>query len=85
MFGRPYADLGDLSYYIQGDMNASFTQYQNAIENLYTSPELTYKIGYIQYKQGDYKAALSSFTAAEDASANPERRERPRRSEADGR
>ncbi len=71
LFGRPYADLGDLYYYIQGDMNASFAQYQSAVENLYTSPELQYKIGYIQYKQGDYKAALSSFTATEDATANP--------------
>ena len=71
IYGRPYADLGDLYYYIQGDMSASSTQYQNAVANLYTSPELRYKIGYIQYKEGDYKAALSTFTETEDASADP--------------
>jgi hypothetical protein len=71
LYGRPYAALGDLYYYIQGDMNASFAQYQSALANLYTSPELIYKIGYIQYRQEDYKAALGSFTIAEDASAYP--------------
>lgn len=71
MFGRPYADLGDLYYYIQGDLRAAALQYQTAIANLYTAPELSYKIGYIQYAQKDYKAALVSFTSTEDASAYP--------------
>ncbi|MGA2974035.1 MAG: hypothetical protein ABSF77_01865 [Spirochaetia bacterium] len=71
IYGRPYADLGDLYYYIQGDLQAATLQYQAAIANLYTAPELSYKIGYIQYMQKDYKAALVSFTSTEDASAYP--------------
>jgi hypothetical protein len=71
IFGRPYAALGDLYYYIQGNMNASYAQYRSAIANLYSSPELRYKIGYIQYKQGDYENALSTFAETEDASAYP--------------
>ncbi len=71
LYGRPYADLGDLYYYIQGDMNAAYAQYQTAFANAFTSPELLYKTGYIQYKQGDYKSALATFTQTEDASASP--------------
>jgi tetratricopeptide (TPR) repeat protein len=70
-FGRAYADLGDLYYYIQGDLGTAGLQYQNAIANAYTSPELSYKVGYIQYAQRDYKSALATFTQAEDASAYP--------------
>ena len=68
LFGRPFAALGDLSYYIQGDLAAASIQYQSAIANLYTDPELTYKIGYIRYAGQDYKGALASFASAEDAS-----------------
>ena len=71
LFGRPYAVLGDLYYTIQGDLQSAALQYQKAMDNLYTDPELTYKIGYIQYAQKDYKSAMDSFTNAEDASAYP--------------
>ena len=71
VYGRPYAVLGDLYYYIQGDLQTAAVQYQDAIDNLYTDPLLTYKIGYVQYSQKDYKSALASFTSAEDASVYP--------------
>ena len=71
VFGRPYADLGDLSYYIQGDLVSAGTLFQTAIDNSYTGPELTYKIGYIQYFGQDFKTALTTFSSAEDASAYP--------------
>jgi Tfp pilus assembly protein PilF len=71
LFGRPYAVLGDLYYTIQGDLQSAAQQYRKAIENGYTDPELTYKIGCIQYAQRDFKGALDSFTSAEDASAYP--------------
>jgi hypothetical protein len=71
IFGRPYAVLGDLSYWITGDLQNAAQQYRKAIDNSYTGAELTYKIGYVQYSQKDYKSALESFTAAEDASAYP--------------
>ncbi len=77
LFGRPYAVLGDLSYTIEGDLQSAAIQYQKAIDNGYTDPELTYKIGYIQYAQKDYKGALESFTSSEDASAYPSENEEP--------
>jgi TolA-binding protein len=70
-FGRAYAVLGDLYYYVQGNLQSAALQFRKAIDNLYTDPELTYKIGYIQYAQKDYRGALDSFTSAEDASAYP--------------
>jgi TolA-binding protein len=71
LYGRPYAVLGDLYYYIQGELQTAALQFQNAISNLYTDPLLTYKIGYVQYRQEDYKSALATFSSAEDASAYP--------------
>jgi len=71
LYGRPYAVLGDLSYYIEGNLDAAATQYQNAAANSFTSPLLTYKIGYVQYSRKDYKRALATFADAEDASAYP--------------
>jgi hypothetical protein len=71
LYGRPYAALGDLSYYIEGNLQNAARQYQSAAANRFTSPLLTYKIGYVQYSQGDYKSALASFADAEDASAYP--------------
>jgi tetratricopeptide (TPR) repeat protein len=71
MFGQPYAALGDLYYYIQGDYPAAALQYQTAIDNGFTSPELTYKVGWIQYAQKDYRAALKTFTDTEHATAYP--------------
>jgi tetratricopeptide (TPR) repeat protein len=69
--GRPYAVLGDLSYYIQGDLSSADGFYRAAIVNGYTNPELTYKIGFIAYKRDDFKAALEQFTEAEEATAHP--------------
>jgi tetratricopeptide (TPR) repeat protein len=71
IFGRPSADLGDLAYYVQGDLATAATAYQVAIANNYTGPELTYKIGYIQYVGRDFKSALGSLSSAEDASSYP--------------
>jgi tetratricopeptide (TPR) repeat protein len=71
LYGRPYAALGDLAYYIEDNLQEAARQYQNAAANSFTSPLLTYKIGYVQYSQGNYKDALASFADAEDASAYP--------------
>jgi tetratricopeptide (TPR) repeat protein len=77
LFGRPYAALGDLYYYVQGDLENAGVQYQSAIANQFTDPVLSYKIGYIQYKGQDYKGALASFASTEDQSAYPSGNEEP--------
>ena len=71
LYGRPYAVLGDLAYYNEDNLGNAALLYQKAADNLYTSPLLTYKIGYVQYAQKDYKSALDTFAQAEDASAYP--------------
>ena len=71
IFGRPYAALGDLYYYVQGDLANARVQYQNAIANQLSDPGLSYKIGFIQYAGHDYKDALASFASTEDQSAYP--------------
>jgi tetratricopeptide (TPR) repeat protein len=67
LFGRPYADLADLHYYIQGDLGLALSFYAKAIENLYASPEIEYKVGFIHYAAEDYKDALSRFMRAENS------------------
>ncbi len=67
IFGLPYRGLGNLAYYVQGDLNAAYLEYQKAIGNGLKTPEMDYKIGYIHYAQEDYKAALDSFTDASEA------------------
>ncbi|HVP19503.1 MAG TPA: hypothetical protein VMU36_10930 [Spirochaetia bacterium] len=66
LFGRPYADLGDLHYYIIGDLDTARSLYRKAIDNLYVDPSLDYKIGFTHYAAGDYVAALTSFAKAEE-------------------
>jgi hypothetical protein len=66
IFGRPYADLGDLNYYVIGDLDTARTLYQKAIENGYFDPSLDYKIGFTLYAGKDYAGALASFSKAED-------------------
>ena len=65
IFGRPYADLADLNYYVTGDMDTARALYQKAIDNSYFDPALDYKIGYTQYAAGDYAGALASFMKTE--------------------
>jgi tetratricopeptide (TPR) repeat protein len=67
IFGQPYVDLGDLQYYIEGDLGAAFANYQKAAANEYADPLLDYKLGYIRYAGGDYEASLGSFLEAEEA------------------
>ncbi len=66
IFGRAYADLGDLNYFIIGDPDMARALYQKAIDNQYFDPSLDYKIGVTHYEQKDYAAALASFSKTED-------------------
>ncbi|MCX7040664.1 MAG: hypothetical protein NT005_16210 [Spirochaetes bacterium] len=69
IFGQPYVDLGDLQYYIEGNLGTAFATYQKAVANEYADPLLDYKLGYIRYAGGDYEAALGSFLETEEALA----------------
>jgi tetratricopeptide (TPR) repeat protein len=64
ILGLPYRDLGDLSYYVGGDLDAALAEYEKAMENGFASTDLDYKMGYIHYVKGDYKASLDGFAKA---------------------
>ncbi|MGO9411504.1 MAG: periplasmic flagellar collar protein FlcA [Spirochaetia bacterium] len=77
IFGRPYADLGDLNYYIVGDLDVARTLYQKAIDNEYFDPSLDYKIGFTHYAGKDYASALASFSKAEEEWGYPRDQDAP--------
>ena len=68
--GRLYADMADIDYFISGDIQTAFRNYKFAVENGYDTPSVRYRIGFVQYTDGNYAEALGSFikTASEDAS-----------------
>lgn len=59
--GKLYADMGDLDYFITGDMDAALSHYQTAVGMKNDTPSLNYRIGAIHYTKKDYEKALGSF------------------------
>jgi tetratricopeptide (TPR) repeat protein len=71
IFGQPYAGLGDLQYYVQGNLREALENYGKAEANGYREPLLDYKVGYIGYAAGDWDTAIRRFLKAEDGLASP--------------
>jgi hypothetical protein len=71
IFGTPYADLGDLQYYVEGRLAEARANYEKAAANGWTEPLLDYKVGYIDYATGSWDAAIGRFLAAEDGLQSP--------------
>jgi tetratricopeptide (TPR) repeat protein len=63
-FGKIYANLGDIYYYVDEHDTLALEMYIQAENNLYDSPEMKYKKGYIYYKRRDYENALLAFYRA---------------------
>lgn len=68
--GKLYADLADLDYFIAADNDAALMHYENAVNNKYDTSSVRYRIGYIQYQNQNYPAALGSFIKSHDTSGN---------------
>ena len=68
--GILYSDLADLEYFISGDYDSALRNYQYSVDNNNDTASIRYKIGYINYVNGDTGAALDSFikTIAEQPS-----------------
>lgn len=64
-YGRAYASLGDIAYYVSREYGQAFELYAQAEQNAYGSPELDYKQGYIHYAREEHQAALNEFYNAE--------------------
>lgn len=66
--GKLYSDIGDIDFFISGDMDSALLNYKDAVDNFNDTAQIRYKIGYIQYGKKSYAEALGSFMkAAEDA------------------
>ena len=62
--GVMYSDMGNLDYFISGDLEAARMNYQNSIDNKNDTPSIRYRVGYIDYSNDDYQNALSNFIKA---------------------
>ena len=71
-YGEIYADYGDIFYYASNSYLTAFRLYTKAEENSYTTPELSYKKGFVDYQFNNMKDALLEFHNAEDISENRE-------------
>lgn len=70
--GKLYEDLANIKYFISGDYDEALINYQNSIELGNDSPEMRYKIGYIQYNNKKYIEALGSFMKAGEGNIKEE-------------
>ncbi len=62
--GLLYADMGDIEYFVSGDMDAALKNYENSILNKNDTASLNYRIGAIRYNNQEYDKALASFIKA---------------------
>ncbi len=63
-FGRLYARLGDIYYYVGREYEAALDQFRRAEANAYSTREQDYKKGYIHYRAEIWDDALESFLDA---------------------
>jgi len=62
IYGRIYADLGDLEYFTKdGDMNAALQLYLQGEQNLWSPPEIQYRMGAAHYQLEQWEDALLRF------------------------
>lgn len=59
--GKLFADLGDIDYFISGDIDSALLNYETAVQIKNDTPSVNYKIGAIYYGKNDYASALSAF------------------------
>lgn len=59
--GKLYSGLGDIDYFISGDLDIALHNYKNAISCGYDVPAVNYKCGYVEYNDGNFDNALEYF------------------------
>lgn len=62
--GKLYADYGDIDYFISYNFDSALESYQNAVKELYNTPSVNYRIGYIHYQQENYRQAIEAMSLA---------------------
>ncbi len=64
IIGKLYADYGDISYFISGDYDSALNSYRHAVQELYDTPSIQYRMGYIHYQNENYIDAMKAMTLA---------------------
>jgi hypothetical protein len=65
-FGELYANVGAIDYYVAGDYDSALRNFTLAEENQYTTPELSYRKGYVHYRREEFGEALLEFYEASE-------------------
>ena len=52
--GKLYEDFANIKYFVAGDYDEALINFKNAVQLENDTPEIRYKIGYIQYKNKNY-------------------------------
>ena len=60
-FGKVFYNSGDIHYYVHRNLDVSEALYEEARDYGFENPELNYKLGFINYVDGDYENALLEF------------------------
>ncbi|MDE7226942.1 MAG: hypothetical protein K2N31_01315 [Treponemataceae bacterium] len=68
--GHLFADVGDIDYFISGDMDSALANYQMAVATKYDIPSLNYRIGAIHYNRKQFDKALGSFVKTAETEGN---------------
>ncbi|MCR5762087.1 MAG: hypothetical protein K6G00_01740, partial [Treponema sp.] len=66
--GKLYSDMGDLDYFISGDLDTALRNYIKAVNGKNDTSSIRYRIGYIQYRNRNYPEALGSFIRSAEGS-----------------
>ena len=64
--GLLYADMGDIEYFISGDMDAALKNYEMALKNKNDTASINYRVGAVYYSKNVYDKALDSFIRAKE-------------------
>ena len=59
-----YSDMGDLDYFISGDLEAAKLYYEKSIRNKNDNSSVRYRVGYIDYQNKEYDEAFKNFIVA---------------------
>ena len=70
LYGRLYAGLGDIDYYVARDYASAQRLYTQAERNRYSDRGLDYRQGFILYRSGEYSEALNQFIDASGSFSN---------------
>ena len=62
--GQLYADSADIDYFISNDLDAALVDYRKAVNELYDTPSVRYRIGYIHYQKRDFEKAMHELSRA---------------------